>query len=275
MTQTTQSSNITNEENKLVIVEQAGRGSLMYGRIYKNYEFKYKLQSIDDEKLINTFYDIGIEFIKKTAPDNVIMLLVRLAQKEKAKREKRRIYTPPVYVEDGKTGDLKSKLKSGEYDSAVWADYMFYHSHHYKAYGFIPAEVRRYLREIIVLQEHTDLSLAGVMDECGKETWGFGIKVFPHKKIELCDDKKMTAHKYFHSDDFMFDICPGGKSASIVIEPNPAYMSYEDVLSVIEPLFEKYGFHIEDKTDPYIYYGFPPDYQQHNKYNLGGYEFID
>ena len=78
---------------------------------YKNYEFKYKFRSIDNEELINIFYNIGIEFIKKTAPDNVIMLLVRLAQKEKAKREKRRIYTPPVYVENGKTGDLKSKLK--------------------------------------------------------------------------------------------------------------------------------------------------------------------
>lgn len=264
-----------NGENKLVIVKQAGRGSLMYGRIYKNYDFKYKFRSIDNEKLINIFYNIGIEFIKKTAPDNVIMLMVRLAQKERAKRTKHRIYTPPVYVEDGKTGDLKSKLKSGEYDSVVWADYLFYHSDNYKAYGFIPAEVREYLRELIVLKEHTDLSLANVMDECGKEAWGFGIKIFPHKKIELCNDKKMTAHKYFHSDDFMFKICPGGESASIVIEPNPAYMRYKDVLTVIEPLFAKYGLYIEDKTDPYIYCGFPPDYQQHNKYNLGGYKFID
>ena len=73
----------------------------------------------------------------------------------------------------------------------------------------------------------------------------------------------------------MFQICDGRNTADITIEINPEYMSYEDVLSVIEPLFEKYGLYIYDKTDPYIYDGFPPEYQEYNKYNLGGYEFID
>ena len=47
------------------------------------------------------------------------------------------------------------------------------------------------------------------------------------------------------------------------------------MLEIIEPLFEKRGIKIEDKTDPYIYHGFPADYVEHNEYICGGYEFID
>ena len=86
MTQTTQSNNTMNEENRLVIVEQGGVGALLYGRTYKNYMFSYRLRSIDNKELIDIFYNVSVEFIKKTALDNVIMLCVRLAQKEKAKR---------------------------------------------------------------------------------------------------------------------------------------------------------------------------------------------
>jgi len=186
-------------------------------------------------------------------------------------------WTPPEFVEDGGVALLKKDFQNNKWGKQLWADYMWYESGKTKSLFLqLDSEFRTYRRDLCVFQEKINKD---IMDAFVNVTYedltDFGVRIFPHSKIEHLENDKETVRSYVHREDFIVQIAFDLVSAGIVIEVNHEYMSYEQMLEIIEPLFEKRGIKIKDKTDPYIYANYPPDYVEHNKYPCAGYQFFD
>lgn len=141
----------------------------------------------------------------------------------------------------------------------------------------LDSEFRWYRRELCVFQEKLNEEIMDAfINVTYEDVTDFGIRIFPHSNIEHLENDKETVRSYVHREDFIVQIAFGLVSADIVIQVNHEYMSYEQMLEIIEPLFEKRGIKIKDKTDPYIYANYPPDYVEHNVYPpCAGYQFFD
>ena len=272
-TQSNSTTNTTNGQDRFVELNQGGA----LFRIYRNYDFKPFTENKWDKNIIKEYIDIGKDLLCNLSENKVVQ--IRLPY-QKIKLEKRDFFdrwTPPVFVENGKTNEFKKNLTKDKYGKQLWADYMWYNEEIVKSFFWnLNSTIRCYRRYIYVIQEKLDLDLViesaeHVLEESG----GLGIRIFPHSKIEHLENDKETVRSYVHREDFIVQIAFGLVSAHIVIQVNHEYMSYDQMLEITEPLFEKRGIKIKDKTDPYIYANYPPDYVEHNKYPCAGYQFFD
>ena len=272
--QPSSTTNTTNGQDRFVKLSQ-GSAFPVAGRTYKNYSFTSLTESMWDDKTAKEYMEIVRELIDIFANNKVVSIEVSWHKTRMEKRDFFDRWTPPVFVENGRMQEFKQEMKSGKWGKQLWADYMWYEQRKVKSL-FLKRErdIRLYSRKIVVVQENLEMPLLERMWFCGWETGALGVTVFPHSKIDYKENDKETIHNYYHTDDFLVYIA-NDCTADITIELNHKYISYDQMLEIIEPLFEKRGIKIKDKTDPYIYHGFPPDYVEHNKYPCAWYEFID
>lgn len=271
--QQTHTSNTTNGQDRFV---ELTRGSAVpiAGRVYRNYNFKPLSENMWDVETAKEYAEVSKELISLLSQNRVVGIS---AQWEKRKLDKKDFlgrWTPPVFVEDGKMQILKQELKAGKWGKQLWADYMWYEQRKTKTIFLrIDTFMRYYFREIYVVQKRIEMPLLDRMTICGFEGLGSAVTIYPHSEIEYQADDKETVHDYYQSEDFVAYISCDFVSADITVELNEKYISYQQMIDLIEPLFEKRGIKIKDKTDPYANY--PPDYVVHNHYPCAGYEFID
>ena len=172
---------------------------------------------------------------------------------------------------------LKKDLASEKWGKQLWADYMWYEPGKARSLFLgLESEFRWYRRELCVFQDNINKDIMDAfINVTYEDLTDFGIRIFPHSNIEYLDNDKETVRSYVHREDFIVQIAFDIISPDITIEVNHTYMSYKQMLEIIEPLFEKRGIKIKDKTDPYIYANYPPDYIEYHEHPCGGYEFID
>ena len=271
--QQTNTSNTTNVQNRLVNLRQGNP----FSSIYRIYQFEPLTEIRENSTVAKEYSEIAKEFLTAIYKNNVISIE---AAWKKIKLEKRDFFdrwTLPVFIEDGKMQQLKRELKDGKWGELLWGDYMSYEEDDVTSiFLHIPRKIRFYWRMIFVLQEKIDITLLDRMCECGFEQKSVvAIKIFPHPKIKTAADDKATIHNYAQSDDYIVMIAYCITEAFISIELNHNYMNYEQMLELTEPLFEKRGIKIKDKTEPYIRANFPPDYIKYDEHPCAGYEFID
>ena len=272
-TQLSSTTSTTNGQDRLVELTQGG----CLFRRYKNYSFDTLTESHWDVNIAKEYCEIAKEFVDILSKNRVVRLAAYYKKKHMAKRSFWGKWTSPIFVEDGGVALLKKDLKNNKWGKQLWADYMWYEQRDVKTIFFqLPSQVRYYDRFICVLQENINFSIVNKMlESCNSDYSGFGIRIFPYEKIEHQQNEKETIHCYAQSDKFIAQVAFDLFEASIVIELNHNYMNYQQMLDIIEPLFEKRGIKIKDKTDPYIYHGFPTDYVEHNEYPCAGYQFFD
>ncbi len=278
MSQNIRLNDTTNEESKLVVIEQGGAPFIGLGRIYKNYDFTTSKGRYRYSEMNKAYYEIGKELIDILSKGRVCYLGACWQKTSLAKRDFFDRWTPPVFVEDGEMQKFKQELKSDVWGKQLWADYMWYFENPNKTFFLrVPYMSRHYYREIAVVQEKLEMSLVEKMSMCGQEEHkSMSVRIFPHSKIEHLENDNETVRSYIHSDDFIIHIAPTSMKSNLHIEINHNYMSLNEFIEIVEPLFEKRGMKIVDKTDPYIYHGFPTDYVEHNVYPpCAGYQFFD
>ena len=278
MTQTTQSSNIINEGNKKITVAQ-GWQDLLWGHTntYWDYTF-HTSEKWFDKRHTSLFRQISRDFVN-IMPNNVVMVSTRYCKLTGEYKEgfgKRRKWTPPKFKEDGGVNRLKNQFKEKQ-SELLWTDCLWYELRNIKLFDIIPTEQRLYFRKLSVILNRLDCDVIDEIDKSCVEDGlsDFSVTIYPHKSIECCENKEDTLKKYLSRKDFICNISMPGNGAFIIVEPNPTYMSYEDVLENIVPLFEKMGFYIEDKTNPYIKNGFAIEHNTPLPHKYSGFEFFD
>ena len=258
MKATTQLTNITNEQNNnepinLVQVTQGG-GDLWneHGEKYLGYRFK-TTGYVDDVAVAEKYFRVGIEFAQKLSENRVIgygacWLRVNSTVKELLNS------VEPVYVEDGLMQKLKNELIAENRKDIIWADYAYYDEKTTKTFFFSKPKVhKRFNREIYVLENKLDIPLIERMEKHSWEGHGnFGIDIFRESEITRCCTDKETIKHYFHSKDYIIKIGMDKKDAQIYILRNPRYILYDEILAIIKPIFEKYGFEFVGTENPFI-----------------------
>ena len=277
MSQNIRLNDTTNEESKLVIIERGGAPFIGFGRTYKNYSLVTPRSWELYPEINQVYYDICEELIDILSKDRVCYLGVDWQKTRLAKRDFFDRWTPPIFVEDGEMQKFKQELKSGVWGKQLWADYIWYFENPNITFFLrVPYMSRHYYREIAVVQEKLEMSLVEKMSMCGQEENKImAVRIFPHTKIKHLENDRETVRSYIHSDDFIIHIALSETRPQVNVEINHNYMNFNEFIEIIEPLFEKRGLKIADKTDPYIYAGFPTDYVEHNEYPCAWYEFID
>ena len=160
----------------------------------------------------------------------------------------------------------------------MWADYEWYAEFPYRSpITNLMTSTRWYERLIHTLKEEMELSLIKEIYESREDGGVVGVRIYPHSKIKYLEDEKETVRSYIHRDDFIVHIGWSNKWTGITIEPNPKYMNYEQLIEIIEPIFEKHGLKLKDKANPYPKDGFSleEEYEQHREYPCAGYRFFD
>lgn len=272
-TQSNSVTNTTNGQNRLVEFDQGGFG-FFGGRTYKNYNFMAYTENQYEPEVIKEYSEIAKEFITLLSENKVVSFESSWEKTRGSKRDFWGRWTLPIYVEDGKMQELKQELKSGKWGKQLWADYMWYEQRNVKTiFLHLNSIIRYYIRKIVVIQRRIEMPFLERMVSCGSEVGIIGVTIFPHSEIKYYENDKETIHNYYHSDDFEFYISYNMFSADITIELNEKYISLEQMLDTIEPLFEKRGIKIRDKTDPYGH--FPADYVEYNEFPCHGYQFFD
>ena len=79
-----------------------------------------------------------------------------------------------------------------------------------------------------------------------------GIVIYPHSEIKHKENDRETVINYVHDTDTFVEICFSDDFAMIIIEPNPKYITYDQLLKEIEPIFNKYGWKFGEMENPYI-----------------------
>ena len=115
-TQLSSTTSTTNGQDRFVELNQGGA----LFRIYRNYDFKPFTENKWDKNIIKEYIDIGKELLCNLSENKVVQ--IRLPY-QKIKLEKRDFFdrwTPPVFVENGKTNEFK-KNTDPEYKQYVRA----------------------------------------------------------------------------------------------------------------------------------------------------------
>ena len=280
MIQTTQSGNIMNEGNRKVEISQGGQ-ALLFGPLntYWHYQFSGD-RGWNYDGDIEVFRQIGRELVNMLSDNRVIAVFAnhrRIKRHYKERFMGRLKWTPPEYKEDSGVNKLKQQIKSGEHGEFLWADCMYYETKKEKLFDIIPTEHRFYFRDVLAVFDRVDYNF---IDAVGKGItedgfWGPEIIIYPHSDIEYCEQKEETIKKYIQRKDFVCQISLPEKCSTIIIEPNPEYMTYEDLLEIMLPLFKKIGYYIEDRTNPYIKNGFTIEHNEPLPHKYSGFEFFD
>lgn len=254
------SNNTLSEEDKILTVRQGGT------LIWDAYEFPYFGFSIEPaehkqqyrQDIMEEFFEIGYDIIRYFSENRVVRTIASYEKKEKeyySKKNKK--YVEPVFTEGGKVDEFKQYLITSDRKDLIWADYMYYVTHITDSILLrllSTKELRSYARDIQILQENLDIELLKMAAKANfendeEETLVF---VYPHSKIQHCETDRETVIKYVHDEDFMVYICLGVCYARLLIKPNPRYITYDQLLKEIEPIFNKYGWEYGDMTNPYL-----------------------
>ena len=259
MNQEQQENSILKEEDRILKVRQGG--VVIWGARKTPY-CAYAFMPCEHDQQYNKgnveeFYSIGSDILKHFSQDRLCLITCHYSIKERAYMG-RNNFTDPVYVEDGKVNQFKQYLKNSNRKDLLWEDYMYYmsESHPYKIFRlFGYNEVRSYARDIYILQEKLDFELVERAKECSCEglTRDVAIFIYPHPQIQHKENNGDTVISYVHSTDTFLEIGIGDDDlASICIEPNPKYLTYDQLLKEIEPIFNKYGWKFGNMENPYI-----------------------
>ncbi|MBE6878307.1 MAG: hypothetical protein E7488_03970 [Ruminococcaceae bacterium] len=252
------SNNTLSEEDKILTVRQGGN---LFWTAYEEPYFSFLILPKEHEQQYNKdnveeFFNIGYDIIKYFSKERVCRIDAIYSVKER-ERSYRKVYFPPVHVEDGKVNELKQYLVQADRKDLIWADYMYYVSHItesklLKLFG--TEEVRSYARGLYILQEKLDLELVKKAETDDSEIYNRGIQIFiyPHSEILHKENDRETVISYVHDKDFFVKIGFGDDCAEIYIRPNPRYITYDQLLKEIEPIFNKYGWKYGEMTNPYL-----------------------
>ena len=280
MTQNTQSTNTTSGQNNFVEIDRGGTLRYGIGRIYWNYDFEPLSGLLYNPEVAKVYAEVGKEFAQLLSLNKIVELSSCVKMKTTAKRSFFDKWTPPIYIEDGLITEVKKNLKEGKYENCIWADYMWYLEIPLRSpITNMLTNHRDYDRQIHILSEKLDLSLVKDIIESRIDDGAVGIRIYPHSKIEYIENDKETLRSYVHRDDFIVHIAFDDKWTGIHVEPNPKYMNYEQLIEIIEPIFEKHGLKLKNKNEPNpnLKSGFSKEeeYTYHKIYPCAGYEFID
>lgn len=258
MIQEQQLNSILKEEDKILKVRQGG--VVIWGAMktpYCAYSFmpcehdqQFKKENIEE------FYNIGYDIIRHFSKNRVSLITCFYDVKEREDDRKHKM-TPPVYVEDGKVNEFKQYLINSNRKDLLWTDYMFYvsetnESKLLRLFGI--KEIRSYARNIYVLQETLDFELVEKAKECDQEglTGNVAVDIYPHAEIKYKENDRETVISYVHDTDTLIEICISNFFAHVNIEFNPKYITYDQLLKEIEPIFNKYGWKFGNMENPYI-----------------------
>lgn len=279
MIQNTQSTNIISEQNNIVKIRQGGRGQLFgTGRTYWNYNFTPLSGCLYNPEVAKIYAEIGKEIASSLSQKYIVKLSFTIKMKTTPKVNFLGKWTPATFSINESETKLKECLRNGKYGDCMWADYIWHAEFPYRSpITNMKVNTRDYVREIHILKETLDLSLIKEIHNCCIEGNAVGIRIYPHSNIKHLESEEKTIRSYIHNDDFIIHIGFDDKWTSIVIEPNPRYINYEQLIKSIEPIFEKYGLKIIDKSNPYLKDGFSleEEYTYHNEYPCAGYEFVE
>ena len=258
MAQKTQSNITLKEEDKILKIEQGGvciwnphkTPYCSYGFTPSKHEQQYNKDYIEE------FYNIGYDIIRYFSQNRVSLITCFYDVKEREDDRKHKM-TPPVYVEDGKVNEFKQYLINYNRKDLLWTDYMYYiskitESKLLRLFGM--KEIRSYARDIYILQEKLDFELVERAKECDQEgsTGNVAVDIYPHSEIRHKENDRETVIGYVHDKDTFIEICVSNPYANIIIEPNPKYITYDQLLKEIEPIFNKYGWKFGEMENPYI-----------------------
>ena len=254
MQATTQLTDIINEQNKYVQVTQGGKDPWNQNRDhYLNYRF-LTTHFCDDLDLAKIYYEVAKEFIEKVSENRLILLSAQWQMKELEKREGK-TWIPPVYVEDGLMQQFKEELMQSDRKDIIWEDYMWYQEKRVKGVIFFWrfTNIRNYHRDINIFLRKMDFSLMDRIDKCAMEgSGGVGIDIFPQSINPDFSNENNPIRNFVHSKDFIMKMGVGTDWVGITVENNPRYISYEEIVEIIEPIFNKYGLVFTSKENPYI-----------------------
>lgn len=257
MAQETQSNITLKEEDRVVYVKQGG--TLIWDAKEQPY-FKFSFVPREDlsynEIVEKEFLQIGYDLIEKFSKDKVVRYRCSYSKKERETVRKKK-FTDPVYIEDGKVNEFKQYLINSDRKDLLWTDYMFYISelHPWKIFKLLGTdEIRSYTRDIHILQEKLDTELAekALTSREYFDEKGMCVFMYPHSKIKHKENERETVINYVHDKDFFIFIGATEDMADIIINPNPCYMTYDQLLKEIEPIFNKYGWKYGDMSNPYL-----------------------
>ena len=280
MTQSTQSTKITNEQNNLVEIDQGGTLRYGIGRIYWNYDFEPLSGLLYNPEVAKIYAEVGKDFAKKVSEERVVKLFFGPKKSTAEKKGFWGKWDQPTYMETAKQAEIKKNLAKGKYGKCLWADYEWYAEFPYRSpITNLMTSTRWYSRQTHILKENLDLQLIKEIYESREDDGAVGIRIYPHSKIECLENDKETVRSYVHRDDFIVHIAFDDKWTGIHIEPNPKHMNYEQLIEIIEPIFEKHGLKLinRDAPNPNLNSGFLPEeeYTYHNEYPCAGYRFFD
>ena len=254
MQATTQLKDIINEQNKYVQVVQGGKDPWNQNRDhYLNYRF-LTTHFCDDLELAKIYYAVAKEFVAKLSENRLILLSAQWQMKELEKREGK-TWIPPVYVEDGLMQKFKEELMASDRKDILWEDYMWYQEKQGKGVIFRNrmVTIRNYHRDIKIFLEKMDFSLMDRIDKCAMEgLGGVGVYIFPQSIKSNFSNKENLIRNFVHSREFITRIGVGTDWVGITVENNPYYISCEEIVEIIEPIFNKYGLVFASKENPYI-----------------------
>ena len=280
MTQSTQSTNITNEQNNLVEIDRGGTLRYGIGRIYWNYDFEPLSGYLWNPEVAKIYAEVGKDFAKKVSENCVVEMTAQIKMKTTPKVNLWGKWTPATFSVNEHEIQLKKDLQNGKYGDCIWADYEWYAEFPYRSpITNLMVSTRDYDREIYIMKNELDLFLIDAIHNCREDTGTVGIIIYPHSDIEYLENDKETIRRYIHNDDYVVQIGFNDKWTGITIQPNPKYMNYEQLIEIIEPIFEKHGLKLinRDAPNPNLNSGFLPEeeYTYHNEYPCAGYRFFD
>lgn len=242
-----------NEPINLVQVTQGGDDLWNdHGEEYLGYRFK-TTGYVDDTSVAEKYFKVGLEFAQKLSENKVIGCSAEWLRENSTLKELLN-NVEPVYVEDGLIQQFKNELIAENRKDIIWADYAYYDEKATKTFFFSKPKVhRRFNREIYVLQDKFDVPLIERMEKYAWEGYGcVGINIFPENKINQCCTDEETIKHYVHSQNYIIKIGIDKKNANIYMQRNPKYILYDDILAIIKPIFEKYGFEFVSNENPFI-----------------------
>ena len=252
MQATTQLKDIINEQNRYVQVVQGGKWWQYWTTgNYLNYEFS-TTHYVDDHNLAKIYYVIAKEFVEKISENRLILLSAQWQMKELEKREGK-TWIPPVYVEDGLMQKFKEELMESDDKDILWDDYMWFEEKQTQTLILKrPTTIRNYYRFIYFLMENPNFPLMDKISKCAMEGGGsVGVRLFA-QSLQYKNLDKSDLYNFAQSSDYVLRMGFDDKSADIVIRNNPRYISYEEIVEIIEPIFNKYGLVFTSKENPYI-----------------------
>ena len=253
MTRNTQSTNITSEQNNLVVVDQGG---IDYWNRHVPEPLGYDFRTtgfIDNKVVADKFFEIGKKAAIRLSENKVVCLSIGWERLNNTVREVL-CGVEPVYNENGLMQQFKNELIAQKRDNIVWSDYSWGEEKVIKSLIFRrPTIDRRYFRDICVVQDKLDISLVEIMKKASGESDGsIGICICPENEVIDKGSSEETIAYYVHRKDYVLRMSIVGSRAHIYMKSNPDYISFDEIMTVIKPIFEEDGFEFVNTENPYI-----------------------